>query len=829
MNEFNLPVSGVSCQGCVSKIRKAVCSIDAQCQLDVDIESQSMQYRGVLSPDEVSAVVDNLGYLEQASTAEENLTPCISPTMASIETVHLSLEGVSCAGCVNTIQKAVESVDGVDSVLINFANRTAEVTTTTTAHELISAIEGAGYGALEINDQGIAEQDRQRKESQQYRYKMRQSYLGLAVGVPLMLYGMLGGSMSVESSLQQWIWLAVGAVTLMVLIGCGRQYFVGASKAFVNRNANMDTLIALGTGSAWLYSMAVVVMPDLFPQSARHLYFEASAMIIGLINLGQALELKARGKTSQAIRRLLDLRAKTALVIRDGSTVSVPVERVQVGDHIVIRAGESVPVDAVIIQGSSVVDESMLTGEPVPVEKQTGENVSAGTVNGNSSITVVATKVGKETALSQIIDMVVRAQNSKPSIARLADTVSGVFVPSVMIISVLTALAWYNFGTDPVWVHMLVAATSVLIIACPCALGLATPISTMIGIGKAAQFGGLIRNGDALQRASDIDVVVLDKTGTITQGNPSVVDSELLQGEAEKDVLPILKALELGSTHPLAEAILRFCDRSGHVEPLRLDQVDSLAGQGVTGRDATQQYLLGNERLMHKQGICLDAIRSKAMLWEREANTVVYLSDHKQLLAAFAIQDPIKAESATAINSMQRLGLQVVMLTGDNHATATAVAHAAGVEQYHAQLSPQDKLDWIERLQQQGKVVAMVGDGINDAPALARSDVGFAIGQGTDVAIESADITLMSGSLFGVSQVIETSKATMRNIKQNLWGAFIYNALGIPIAAGILFPITGWLLSPIIAGIAMSLSSITVVSNANRLRLFTPRSTREQL
>ncbi|GAM73678.1 hypothetical protein JCM19241_3133 [Vibrio ishigakensis] len=462
----------------------------------------------------------------------------------------------------------------------------------------------------------------------------------------------------------------------------------------------------------------------------------------------------------------------------------------------------------------------MLTGEPIPVAKQLGDSVSAGTVNGNSSLTIVATKVGSDTVLAQIINMVTQAQNSKPAIAHLADKVSSIFVPSVMIIAVLTALGWYNFGADPVWIHMLVTATSVLIIACPCALGLATPISTMIGVGKAAEFGGLIRNGDALQRASDIDVVVLDKTGTITQGKPLVVEAEMFDDRA----VTVLKALEQGSTHPLAEAIVSYCDSLNLESSVAVENFESLTGLGVKGDYNNETYFLGNARLMVSEGVTLDKVTETANRWESDANTVVYFARQNQLLGILAIQDPIKKESVGAIKAMHDLGIRVVMLTGDNAATARAVAEVTNIDEFHAELLPQDKLAWVERMQNQGKVVAMVGDGINDAPALARSDVGFAIGQGTDVAIESADITLMRGSLYGVSQVIETSKATMKNIKQNLWGAFIYNSLGIPIAAGVLFPLTGWLLSPIVAGVAMSLSSITVVSNANRLRLFKPKS-----
>ncbi|OBT13416.1 copper-translocating P-type ATPase [Vibrio sp. UCD-FRSSP16_10] len=739
--------------------------------------------------------------------------------------LSLQLKGVTCAGCVANIEKALGSQLGVKTVNINFANRTASLYTELSAEHIIKIIQSAGYGASIILDETAAEQQRQQAEQQEYHDKIKHTVVGLGLGVPLMVYGLLGGSMSVSNHLQQLLWLVVGLLTLAVLWFSGRHYFIGASKAFKNRNANMDTLIALGTGSAWLYSMVVVIAPWLLPDTALHLYFEASAMIIGLINLGQALELKARGRTSQAIKRLLDLRTKTAVLLQGEETLTVAIEQVVVDDRLLIRAGERVPVDGEIMDGESLIDESMLTGEPIPAFKKEGDSVSAGTINGDRSLVIRATKVGRDTQLAHIINMVQNAQNSKPAISRLADKVSGVFVPTVMILSIVTALMWYNFGPAPTVINMLITATSVLIIACPCALGLATPISTMIGIGKAAEFGGLIRNGDALQKASAIDVVILDKTGTITEGKPSVVNIEHLHHDSQ--VLEYLLALESGSTHPLASAIMQYC-QVHHSSSTKLKAVDfqSLNGLGVSATVAGHSMLLGNKRLMQQQGIDVQGCSETANQWLQQSHSVIYLAVDKKIITLLSIADPIKTESPAAIAALRSLGIKVVMLTGDNVQTAQSVAQQVGVDEYHAELLPEDKLNWVTHFQEQGHVVAMVGDGINDAPALAQSQVGFAIGHGTDVAIESADITLMNGSLFGVSQVIEISKATIRNIKQNLWGAFVYNSLGIPIAAGILYPFMGVLLSPIVAGVAMSLSSITVVSNANRLRLFSPKSQR---
>ncbi|GAD79104.1 heavy metal translocating P-type ATPase [Vibrio ezurae] len=826
-------VQNVSCQKCVGKITGALRELDELAEVSIDLDTQSIEVIGLLSPQQITSSLTELGYAPnhneaQTSIEQDNSTNTAPQQVNSSEQlVRLNLFGVTCASCVASIEKAVNSAiateSGHESITINFANRTASVYSSLTESQLVQTIENAGYGASVIVDETAAESEREQRQQQEYQHKIRHTIGGLSLGVPLMLYGMLGGSMTVNTTQQQLAWGLVGLLTLAVLWFSGRHYFIGASKAFKNRNANMDTLIALGTGSAWLYSIVVVLMPALLPDSARHLYFEASAMIIGLINLGQALELKARGRTSQAIKRLLDLRTKTALVIKNGKAITLPVEEVQIGDLVLIRAGEKIPVDGQVIEGESLIDESMLTGEPIPVLKSIKDTVSAGTINGEQNLTIQASKVGSDTMLAQIIEMVSNAQNSKPAISHLADKVSSVFVPTVMILSIITALMWYNFGPAPTVINMLVTATSVLIIACPCALGLATPISTMIGIGKSAEFGGLIRNGDALQMASNIDVVILDKTGTITQGKPSVANVEHVR--ENPFTLDYLTALEQGSTHPLANAVVSYCaQHKSSIAPLAVADFINLTGRGVTANIDGHSLLLGNQRLMREQGVDISDVAAQAEQWEAMAHTVIYFAMDKQLHTLLSISDPIKTESASAIAALTQLGIKVMMLTGDNEHTAKAVAQQTGVDEFHGELLPQDKLQWVETLQQQGLVVAMVGDGINDAPALAKANVGFAIGQGTDVAIESADITLIRGSLFGVSQVIEVSKATMRNIKQNLWGAFIYNSVGIPIAAGVLYPLFGVLLSPIVAGVAMSLSSITVVSNANRLRLFTPKT-----
>ena len=542
-------------------------------------------------------------------------------------------------------------------------------------------------------------------------------------------------------------------------------------------------------------------------------------MVIGLILLGNAMELRARGRTSDALKRLLDLQSRTARVIRDGHEQEIEIDAVRAGDHVRVRPGERLPVDGDVVEGQSHIDESMLTGEPLPITKSAGDEVSAGTVNGKGGLIYRATRVGTDTRLGQITEQVASAQNSRPPIGELADQVSSVFVPAVMIIAVLTALVWFNLGPAPQVIHMLVTATTVLIIACPCALGLATPISTMIGVGKAAEHGVLVRSGEALQTASKLTTLVVDKTGTLTQGKPSVTDAQMF-GVEQSTVLALVHALERSSEHPLAAALMTYADEH-EANPAEINGFDSVTGGGVKAQTADgKALLLGNARLLSEAGVDLKAGEEQARALEEQARTLVYLAVDGKLAALFGISDPLRHDTVAAIKRLQKDGLTIVMLTGDNEHTAKAIAQEVGIDEYRAGLLPEDKHAEIERRQKAGEIVGMVGDGINDAPALARANVGFAIGQGTDVAIESAGITLMRGSLHGVASAIEISRATLRNIKQNLVGAFGYNLLCIPIAAGVLYPLTGMLLSPMIAGAAMSLSSITVVSNANRLRLW---------
>ncbi|MFT6389913.1 MAG: Cu+-exporting ATPase [Cellvibrionaceae bacterium] len=731
------------------------------------------------------------------------------------------IEGAGCASCVDKIESAVKKVPGVIQAEMNFAQRTVSVNGSAKNIDIIKAVEQVGYNAKAstADNDDDALNEKEISDHAHYKKLMRDMSIALALGTPLMVYGFFGGAMTVSTTHEQIAWLIVGLLTLAVMIFSGKHFYVGAWKSATNHSANMDTLIALGTGTAWLYSMVVVLFPELVPEMARHVYFEATAMIIGLINLGLALELKARGRTSDAIKRLIGLQPKTARVIRDNEEIDIAIADVMLNDIVRVRPGERVPVDGCVTQGFTAIDESMLTGEPMPVEKVAGDFIVAGTINKTGSILFEATRVGKDTALAQIINMVKRAQNSKPPIGRMADIIAAYFVPTVMIIAVISALVWLNFGPEPTIAFAIVSATTVLIIACPCALGLATPMSVMVGIGKAAEAGVLIRNGQALQTASKITTMILDKTGTITLGAPKVTDVKLANNFTEKEVMQLVASLESGSEHPLALAILESAKALG-IKLSTAHNFNAIAGLGVEADVDGKQLFFGNEKLMQERGIDLTGYIESAQSLASEAKTPMYFAIDNKFAAIIAVADPIKDDSIAAIKRLQKNGIRVVMLTGDNRDTARAVASKVGIDDFFAEVSPEQKSQKVQQLQVEGEIVGMTGDGINDAPALAMANVGFAIGTGTDVAIESADITLMRGSLHGLADAIAVSKATLRNIKQNLFGAFIYNVAGIPVAAGVLYPFFGLLLSPVIAGAAMAFSSLTVVSNANRLRFF---------
>ncbi len=734
--------------------------------------------------------------------------------------VRLMIDGMRCAACVANVERALRAVEGVSSATVNFADHSAEVSGHASPDELISAVLAAGYHASELVDEEITRQETERTEKAQYQKSLHQSWYALAIALPALASGfpaMLGISMP------RWNWASplLAMLTLSVMAYSGPQFFSGAIKAMRHRTATMDTLIAIGMVAAWVYSLSVTIAPHWFPSGTAEPFWDVIPVVIGLVVLGQALEMRARGKTSQAVQRLIGLRPKTARVVREGLEIDVPLAEVRNGDILRIRPGEKIAVDGILIDGQSSIDESMLTGEAMPQQKQSGDTVTGGTINQNGSFLFRATRVGRETALARIVEAVRQAQGAKPAIGRLADRVAAVFVPVVLLIALLTFILWLTLGPEPRLNHALVTTLAVLVIACPCALGLATPISVMVGVGRAAEYGILIRNGDALQQAGQLTTIVLDKTGTVTLGKPALSSLLVAQDWDEARLLRVAASLEASSEHPLAATIIAAAIQL-QINPQPVSDFKAIAGQGIQGMIDGQLAQMGNLAFMQQLGINCSLFDAQYQALTARGETPVFVASGSALAGIIGVADPIKPDTREAISRLHRLGMKVIMLTGDNAATARAIAEQAGITTVYAQLLPQQKADKIVELMAQGEKVGMVGDGINDAIALTRADVGFAIGTGTDIAIESADIALMSGSLMGIVNAIAISRATIRNIRQNLFGAFVYNTLGIPVAAGALYPITGILLSPMLAGAAMAMSSVTVVSNAGRLRLFKP-------
>ncbi|WP_017298697.1 heavy metal translocating P-type ATPase [Nodosilinea nodulosa] len=740
------------------------------------------------------------------------------------------LRGMSCAACASNIESAIQSVPGVEACSVNFGAEQAAVTYDphqTDLAQIQAAVDDAGYTAQPLNDDVLAPEDdaERRSRAAETRQLTRKVVFSLAIGSLLVI-----GSLPMMTGLPipfipSWLhnpWLQLG-LTAPVLAWAGNSFYINAWKALKRHTASMDTLVAVGTGTAFLYSLFPTLYPQWFIDQglSPDVYFEAAAMIVALILLGRLFENRARGQTSEAIRKLIGLQAKTARVIRRGQTVDIPIAQVALGDVIVVRPGEKIPVDGEIIDGSSTLDESMVTGESVPVQKKAGDEVIGATLNKTGSFKFRATRVGKDTFLAQIVKLVQQAQGSKAPIQKLADQVTAWFVPVVIAIALLTFIVWYNVMGN--LTMALITTVGVLIIACPCALGLATPTSIMVGTGKGAEHGILIKGADSLELAHKIQTIVLDKTGTITQGKPTATNYLTVNGTAtELHLLKLAGTLERNSEHPLAEAVVQYAQAQG-VSLTEAQEFESVTGSGVEGVVAGQRVQIGTHRWMQELGIVTDRLQTQWEQLEDLGRTVVWLAVDGQIEAILGIADAVKPSSARAIATLQRMGLEVAMLTGDNRRTAEAIAREVGITRVFAEVRPDQKAAQIDTLQREGKIVAMVGDGINDAPALAQADVGMAIGTGTDVAIAASDITLISGDLSGIVTAIQLSRATMANIRQNLFFAFIYNTLGIPIAAGILYPVFGWLLSPIVAGAAMAFSSVSVVTNALRLRNFRPR------
>lgn len=737
-------------------------------------------------------------------------------TEDSSDSLRLSILGMRCAGCVSSVESALKAVIGVTSVTVNFADHTAYIKGITAPEALTRALKEAGYDAAVM--EGLEDpSEQEEQELQSYRHLMKKASVAAAFGLSLMLSEHFGWLPEIGSTAGLWFWPEIALITLSILTYSGWHFYSGAYKSLMLKQANMDTLIALGTGSAWLYSCIVIDYYDTLPSLAKHAYFEAAVMILAFINLGTGLETLARGKTSSAIRQLIGLQPRTARVIRNGEELDIPIEQVGLGETLKVRPGEKIAVDGVLLEGHSTVDESMLTGESLPVEKMPGSEIVAGTMNQTGSFLFTATRIGRDTALAQIIKSVRDAQSSKPEIARLADKISSVFVPAVVVISAFTFLIWYFFGPEPSLGYAFVTSMTVLVIACPCALGLATPISVMVAVGRAAQSGILIRKGEALQTAGKLTCLILDKTGTITEGKPTVATIEALDDYSDDLVLQLAASIEAGSEHPLAASILS----AAKSKELKLDKVtkfEAIAGHGVTAQINKQSVFFGNTALMAQKGTVFAQYNSRLETLSKLGQTPMLLAVDNKIIGIIAVADPIKKDSARAVQILQNQGIRILMVTGDNPITAAAIAKQAGISEIRAKVLPQDKAAIVKELQITGEVVGMVGDGINDAPALAQADVGFAIGTGTDVAIESADVVILQGSLLKIPEAIALSKATVINIKQNLLGAFFYNTISIPVAAGLLYPLFGGLLNPMIAGAAMAMSSVTVVTNANRLR-----------
>ena len=810
--QITLPILGMTCANCVAAVERNAKKASGVNDAVVNFASEKVLLTydpAVAQPQEVIDRIHQAGY--EVPTA----------------TIELAIIGMTCANCVATVERALNKVDGVLEATVNYANEKAAVryvVGTTGRASLVAAVRKAGYDVVEAQDEDELEDAEAAAREAEIRHQEKRLIVGIIFTTPLLLLsmsrdlGLLG-----EWSHATWVNWLFFALATPVQFYVGWDYYVGAYKSLRNRSANMDVLVVMGSSAAYFYSVAVLIALTLGSTAlGEHVYFETSATIITLIVLGKLLEARAKGRTSEAIKKLMGLRPKTARVLRDGVQKDIPIEEVIVGDTVFVRPGEKVPVDGRVTDGRSAVDESMITGESLPVDKLVGDQVIGATINKQGLLTIEATRVGKETALAQIIKMVEQAHGSRAPIQRVVDQEAAYFVPFVIVTAMLTFAIWMAATGD--FTAALIRTIAVLVIACPCAMGLATPTSIMVGVGKGAEYGILFKNSAALEQAHKITAVILDKTGTITRGELAVTDivtssQASLTGD---ELLRLAASAEQGSEHPLGEAIVRQAGELG----LSLSvpaAFQAMAGFGIAADVDGRKVLLGNRRLMKQEQVTLNGLEPKAEQLQNEAKTAMWLSVDGQANALIAVADTIKDDSAEAINEMHRLGLTVAMLTGDNAATARAIADEVGVDRVIAEVLPGEKANHVAQLQEEGYVVAMVGDGINDAPALAQADVGIAIGTGADVAMEAADVTLMRGDLPSVPKAIKLSKATMRNIKQNLGWAFGYNVALIPIAAGILAPFE-WApdflrqLNPILAAGAMAFSSISVVSKSLRLR-----------
>ena len=804
-----LSIEGMTCASCVGRVEKALKKVDGVEKAEVNLATEKALIHA-------SQPLDRALLIKAVQRAGFDV--------AAIQPIELSIDGMTCASCVARVEKALKKVPGVEQANVNLATERAWIqpNATVSSQDLIRAIQKAGYDAKLLQHDSNEQHDKKNLAQQQLK---RDLVISLILALPVFILEM-GSHMIPAFHMwvmhnigQQQSWLIQFALTTLVLLLPGRRFYQKGIPALLRFAPDMNSLVAVGTLAAYSFSLVATFMPQLLPEGTVHVYYEAAAVIVSLILLGRYFEAKAKGRTSQAIQHLIGMQAKTARIHRDGQIIEVPVAEVSSNTIVEIRPGERIPVDGEVIEGHSYIDESMITGEPVPVAKQIGNQVVGGTINQNGTLNIRATAIGEASVLAQIIRMVEQAQGSKLPIQALVDKVTMWFVPAVMLLAALTFIVWFIFGPEPSLTFGLVNAVAVLIIACPCAMGLATPTSIMVGTGRGAEMGVLFRKGEALQLLQDVKVVAVDKTGTLTEGKPTLTDFHVQSGFDADQVFVLLASVEAKSEHPIALAIVQAATEK-QVSLLPVTEFDSITGSGIEALVNGQRIQIGADRYMQQIGLDVSAFNAEAARLGQEGKTPIYMAIDQQLAAIVAVADPIKDTTFAAIAALHQLGLKVAMITGDNRHTAQAIAARLQIDHVVAEVLPEGKVDVVRELQQQFGRVAFVGDGINDAPALAQADVGIAIGTGTDVAIEAAEVVLMSGNLQGVPNAIALSKATIRNIRQNLFWAFIYNIALIPIAAGVLYPFAGILLSPIFAAGAMALSSVFVLGNALRLKYF---------
>ncbi|MEG0922357.1 MAG: heavy metal translocating P-type ATPase [Comamonas sp.] len=812
---LELPIEGMTCASCVGRVERALKTVPGVQSASVNLATEKASLQ--LAPEAAAADV-NANAVAAIEKAGYNVPS---------QQVDLAVEGMTCASCVGRVERALKAVPGVQSAAVNLATERATVRMGggATVDALRAAVAKAGYEAKPLQDAASAADQQAERLQHELQTLKRDLSIAAALALPVFVLEM-GGHMipGFHHWISQWLpqqasWLLQFVLTTLVLVGPGRRFFMKGVPALLRAAPDMNSLVAVGTSAAYLYSVVATFAPSLLPAGTVNVYFEAAAVIVALILLGRYLEAKAKGNTSTAIKRLVQLQAKTALVQRNGSWQEVQIADVRQGDAVQVRPGERIPVDGVVTAGDSFVDESMISGEPVPVRKQQGAEVVGGTVNQKGALTLQATKVGGDTVLAQIIRMVEQAQGSKLPIQAVVDKVTMWFVPAVMVVAVATFLVWLAFGPSPALGFALVNAVAVLIIACPCAMGLATPTSIMVATGRAAQLGVLLRKGEALQSLKDAKVVAVDKTGTLTEGKPALTDLVLAPGFERAAVLAAVAAVETQSEHPIAQAIVVAAKTEG-LQLVPLTQFESVTGFGVRAMVGSDKVEVGADRMMAKLGADVAVFADDAARLGSEGKTPLYAAINGKLAAMIAVADPIKPTTRAAIEGLHAMGLKVAMITGDNRRTGEAIAKMLGIDEVVAEVLPDGKVEAVKRLRAEHGALAYVGDGINDAPALAEADVGVAIGTGTDIAIESADVVLMGGDMRGVVTAISLSRATMRNIHQNLFWAFAYNVALIPVAAGALYPVNGTLLSPVFAAGAMAMSSVFVLGNALRLKRF---------